>query len=146
VNPVRFNREFNGKRVTMATGMMITAAAGPASNLVFGFFCAILLKVAMVAGIVNESILMILLYLVMVNYGLAIFNMIPIPPLDGSKVLAGLLPRHIARYFDYLEANTLVSFIILIALLRTGVLGKVMGPVFQGMLRTTSALLELPFF
>jgi Zn-dependent protease len=146
VNPVRFVKRFNGARVSMATGMMITAAAGPLSNLVFGFLSGVLLKLALLAGIESEPVLMILAYLMMVNYGLGIFNMIPLPPLDGSKVLAGVLPRDIAKYFDYLEHNTFVSFIILIALLRTGVLGKVMGPVFGWLLKGTSAILDLPFF
>ena len=145
VNPIRFTRRFNGRRVTMRTGMMITAAAGPASNLVFGFLSAVLLKVVMLAGITTEPVLMILVYLVMVNYGLAIFNMIPLPPLDGSKVLAGVLPRNLQRYFDYLESNTFVSFIVLIALLNTGVLGYIIGPVIRWLLRFTDSIVDLPF-
>ena len=145
VNPIRFTRRFNGRRVTMRTGMMITAAAGPASNLVFGFLSAVLLKVVMLAGVTTEPVLMILVYLVMVNYGLAIFNMIPLPPLDGSKVLAGVLPRNLQRYFDYLESNTFVSFIVLIALLNTGVLGYIIGPVIRWLLRFTDSIVDLPF-
>jgi len=146
VNPVRFVRRFGGRRVTMTTGMMITAAAGPASNLVFGFVSAVVLKLCVVVGFVSGPIMVILARLLIINYALAVFNMVPLPPLDGSKVLAGFLPREFARWFDYLEANTFVSFIILIALLRTGVLGMVMGPVIGGLLSGTDALLSLGLF
>lgn len=146
VNPVRFTRRFNGQRVTMSTGMMITAAAGPGSNLIFGFLSAIVLKLMLAMGFTSEPTLMIMLRLVVINYALAIFNMLPLPPLDGSKVLGGFLPRSLTRYFDYLESNTFVAFIILIALLRTGVLHKVMGPVINGLLAGTDAVLGLGFF
>jgi len=146
VNPVRFVRRFNGRRVTMSTGMMITAAAGPGSNLVFGFISAIILKVVLAMGFMSEPTLMILLRLIVINYALAIFNMLPLPPLDGSKVLGGILPRELSRHLEYLESNTFVAFIILIALLRTGVLGKVMGPVIGWLLTGTDVVLGLGFF
>ncbi len=144
VNPVRFNRRFNGRRVTMSTGMMITAAAGPLSNLGFGFLAAGALKLALVLGIESEATLVILARLLMVNYGLAIFNLIPLPPLDGSKVLAGFLPRKAQGWFDYLEGNTFVSFILLIALLKTGILGKIMWPVLDVLFSVTDAIFNLP--
>jgi len=141
VNPMRFSRRFKGRRVTMATGMMITAAAGPASNLVFGFLSAIALKLVLMAGVTSQPVVSILQTLVGINYVLAVFNMLPLPPLDGSRVLARFVPRNWSRYFDYLESNTLVSFIILIALLRTGVLGKVMFPAVRGLLWVTFEIL-----
>jgi Zn-dependent protease len=146
VNPMRFTRRFNGQRVTMSTGMMITAAAGPGSNLVFGFVSAIALKLMLAMGFMSEPTLMILLRLIVINYALAIFNMLPMPPLDGSKVLGGILPRSLSRHLEYLESNTFVAFIILIALLRTGVLHKVMWPVIGWLLSGTDAVLGLGFF
>lgn len=143
VNPVRFTRQFQGKRVTMATGMMITAAAGPGSNLIFGFISALLLKVTVTMGITDGPIFTLLLRLLQINYILAIFNLLPLPPLDGSKVLGGILPRSITKHLDYLESNTFVAFIILIALLQTGVLSMVMGPVFRWLVSGTLSIVGL---
>jgi len=146
VNPVRFTRRFGGRRVTMGTGMMITSAAGPLSNLLFGFLCAVVFKLVIMAGLSSEGTITIILRLIVINYALAVFNLVPIPPLDGSKVLAGILPRELGKYLDYLEANTFFSFILLIVLLRLGVLSKVMGPVIEWLLRGTDAVLGLGFF
>lgn len=143
VNPVRFIRRFNGRRVTMSTGMMITAAAGPLSNLAFGFLAFGAFRLLVAADVHSEVTLTMLQYLVGINYILAVFNLVPLPPLDGSKVLAGFLPRRVQGWFDYLEANTFVSFILLIALLRTGVLGHVMGPIRTFLLTATNAFYDL---
>lgn len=146
VNPVRFTRRFNGRRVTMRTGMMITAAAGPVSNLVFGFLSAVLLKVLFIMEVDFEPLLMLIFRILTINYVLAVFNFIPLPPLDGSKVLAGFLPNHIAQKFDALERNPFVALVILMALLGTGILGKVIGPVINWMLMATDALIGLGIF
>jgi Zn-dependent protease len=90
VNPTRFRRDVNMKR-----GMMLTSAAGPFSNLVLAFLC-----MALYVGFsrFQPGILAIkgvdeLLSLgAQINVSLAIFNMLPIPPLDGSRVVEGLVP------------------------------------------------------
>jgi Zn-dependent protease len=68
---------------------------------------------------------MILLYGVQINVVLAIFNLLPVPPLDGSGILAGLLPRRQAYEFEKLQPY---GFIILILLIFTGVLNYVIMP------------------
>jgi Zn-dependent protease len=62
---------------------------------------------------------------VVVNVGLAIFNLFPLPPLDGSKILAGLLPRDLAIRMDKVEPY---GFIILLPLIYFGVVNQVIGP------------------
>jgi Zn-dependent protease len=91
VNPTRFRRG-----VGMSTGMVITAAAGPISNLVLAFLAAV--AYGLVARFspgsltTTMSLVSLLLMLIVINVSLAIFNMIPIPPLDGSRVVDGLIP------------------------------------------------------
>jgi Zn-dependent protease len=91
VNPARFRR---GMR--MSTGMMITAAAGPLANVVLAVLCTVafglLLRFAPGAAMPGSGSRELLLIGIRLNTALAIFNMIPIPPLDGSRVVDGLMP------------------------------------------------------
>lgn len=90
-------------------GMAITALAGPASNFVLAYLSCILLSgysaVLAVRGesAVSESITLFLSLLILLNIGLGIFNLIPFPPLDGSKVVAMFLPDRAYYRWMYLE-------------------------------------------
>jgi Zn-dependent protease len=94
VNPMRFRRTVN-----MKTGMMLTAAAGPFSNVVLAVLSAV--AFGLFARFVPESLsagsglglATLLTTMIVINVTLAIFNMIPIPPLDGSRVVDGLVPH-----------------------------------------------------
>ena len=99
---------------------MLIAAAGPASNLVLAGVAAVLIRIAG-AGQVGA----VLETAIFVNVLLAVFNMIPIPPLDGGNVLAGLLTGPMADAFDRLRP---FGFIILYALMLTGMLTTLVSP------------------
>ncbi len=100
--------------------MIKVAAAGPISNIATMIVSFILLAVLIKsfgnihAGSSLEPIVMMLMYSVLINAILAVFNMIPVPPLDGSKVLMGFLPPKYARKIAKLEG---MGFIILLILL-----------------------------
>jgi Zn-dependent protease len=91
VNPARFRRDVN-----MTTGMMITAIAGPLSNLLLAIASAVsyglTLRWAPNTLEANPGLHHFLLFAVGINVALAVFNMLPVPPLDGSRVVEGLLP------------------------------------------------------
>jgi Zn-dependent protease len=107
--PVNINRFKNVK-----LGYALTALAGPMSNVLMATVAMIVMKVCMLfAGtwVVSE----ILSYVVFLNLGLAIFNLIPLPPLDGSKVLAIVLTNR--AYGRYLEATEPYSMYFLFGVL-----------------------------
>jgi Zn-dependent protease len=112
VNPLRFRRD-----VPMRTGMMITAAAGPLSNLCLAILCAVgyglLLRFAVPPSGVDELLIIAL----RLNLALFIFNFIPVPPLDGSRIVDGLLPYRLRAQWEQLQQY---SWILLLAVIFLG--------------------------
>ena len=100
---------------------MLVAAAGPASNILLAVCGAILLRILSMPSFGSSP----LLQFVEINIMLAVFNLVPIPPLDGGNVLAGLLPPRAAAVFDNLRP---FGFIILYALMFTGTLSAMIMP------------------
>lgn len=102
-NPARFDRKF-----TMRTGAMLVALAGPASNFLFAIVCTVLYAMAFRFGYVQQlgpPGRALIETLIQVNVGLGVFNLLPVAPLDGSKVLSGLLPEKQSRAYDDLMAR-----------------------------------------
>ncbi len=110
---------------------VLVAAAGPASNLAIAVMAAGLLAVlpagamASAAGTMGEPLLVLVARLLVINVYLAVFNMLPIPPLDGGNVLSGLLPSALAYRFDGFMRP--YGFILLYALMFTGAFGTLVG-------------------
>jgi Zn-dependent protease len=106
----------------------LVAAAGPASNLVLAFVAAALLSLVFgsrgVPGL--DSVEGVLTWVVLLNVLLAVFNMVPVPPLDGGNVLAGFVPEPVAKLIDAMRPW---GFLILFGLLYTGVLWWLIEPV-----------------
>lgn len=108
---------------------MLIAAAGPASNVVLAVIASVLLHVLPVSGDLQTTLftpLAVFLYrMVGLNILLAIFNMIPVPPLDGGNVLAGVLRGPVAEGYDRLRPY---GFLILYALMLSGMLARIIFP------------------
>jgi Zn-dependent protease len=110
--------------------VILIALAGPASNILLAIVIAILWRLLAFVPPVDQSIgqpiAMFLVIGIYSNLGLAIFNLLPIPPLDGGKVLSNLLPLESGMAFDQFTGN--YGFIILYALLLTGILTRIVSP------------------
>jgi len=78
-----------------------------------------------------EGLVLVLFYFVFVNTYLAVFNLIPVPPLDGSGVLSGLSHR-VAAFYDTLRPYSFfIGLFIIVALIRLGILEGIVGPIFN---------------
>jgi Zn-dependent protease len=107
---------------------MLVAAAGPASNIALAAIAAVLFRLTPTAGLGDSPYLSLqeVLYQVgAINIFLAVFNLIPVPPLDGGNVLAGLLPAEGAAMLDRFRP---FGFIALYALMFTGILSELIVP------------------
>ncbi len=116
--PVDFHNLDNPKKDMVWVGI-----AGPTANVTFAIFLSFILKLSVGA---SPLFLAILTSGILINLVLAIFNMLPIPPLDGSRVVMGILPIDLARRYAKLEPY---GFIIIFGLLYLGVIRSVIWPV-----------------
>ncbi len=118
INPVNFRNRKNGMR--------LVSLAGVTANMILSVIFALLLKLTMNMNMYYISL--IFLYGIQLNIGYAVFNLIPIPPLDGSKLLATFLP---GKYEYYMYKYERYIYIILIALIYTGVISDIMYPIIN---------------
>ena len=118
INPMNFS---NPRRDDI-----LVSLAGPASNLITAFVFTILLVLMVKLNLpMSEGLLVVFQLIIVYNINFAIFNMLPIPPLDGSHILRNLLPYELARQYEMLERY---SFIFLIIILATPILSYVFVP------------------
>ena len=120
--PVMINaRNFRNWR----QGELLVAVAGPVANLIVAFISLLAMAVLFKLGMFSEGVRLVLSMMVLFNINFAIFNMLPLPPLDGSKILMVLLPGRLAYKLMSLERY---SFIILIFLMMTPFLTMILIP------------------
>lgn len=131
------------------TDVAITAFAGPLSNLVVAF--AAMLLMFIIAEIFRYFVFIVyitafLYYIAIININLAVFNLVPIPPLDGSKILAALLPNNV--YYKLMQYERYLS-IILMVLLYTGILSgplsTVSDAIYSGFFSVLNAIFSIFF-
>ena len=131
------------------TDVAITAFAGPLSNLVVAF--AAMLLMFIFAAIFRQFVFIVyitafLYYIAIININLAVFDLVPIPPLDGSKILAALLPNNV--YYKLMQYERYLS-IILMVLLYTGILSgplsTVSDAIYSGFFSVLNAIFSIFF-
>lgn len=115
--PVNFNNLRNPK-----SGMALVSVVGPLSN----FALALLFVIPLKFGIASSVAEPILLQAIFINLVLGVFNLLPIPPLDGSKIVASFLPDHLMHKLLEFERW---GFILVLVFLYTGILSYILNPV-----------------
>ncbi|PWM43101.1 MAG: site-2 protease family protein [Clostridiales bacterium] len=121
-NPVMINSR-NYKKPRLGTA--VTAAAGPVSNLLTSFifsflYILIYFKLGLnVSGIFWQNFANLFMYIILINISFAIFNLIPFPPLDGSKIVGEILPLKYRYKYYALERYSMIFFFALIIFLRS---------------------------
>jgi Zn-dependent protease len=108
--------------------MIWVAGAGPAANLVMAILWSLALKLQLVMGVDERFFLEMARAGVFVNIGLMALNLLPVPPLDGGRMLAGVLPTRLAWGYARLEPYGLL---IVFGLLATGLLGMFLLPFYR---------------
>ncbi len=122
INPYNF-RDYR-------SGMLWVSFAGPLANFILALVALFLLYIPAMAGFLWTPYLQFMRTLAVFNVLLGVFNLIPIPPLDGSKILTSLAPDNIASFFRRIEPYAPV---ILMVLIFSGAIGQIIVPLFQYM-------------
>lgn len=112
--------------------MIWVSLAGPLSNILLAIIASFLMWFLriypLLPAIISVNIHEILRMVLIINVVLPVFNLFPIPPLDGSKVLMGVLPHDIAYKYSQIEPY---GFIIIIMLLSSGLFSRILGPIIN---------------
>ena len=129
INPRNFNR-----KISMSAGEALVSFAGPLMNFILAIVFTVIMYV--IAKFVPESfnatikdVIILLVYMtIKINIGLGIFNLIPLPPLDGSKILNHFLPY---KAKEWVERYSYIFYIIFMALWITGIMSSIISPIIN---------------
>lgn len=137
VNP----RNFKNPKV----GMALTALAGPGANLLMAIVFLLLKNIILLFPTSNPIVLALAYFFIFaasINIGLAVFNLLPIPPLDGSRILQLIIPSK--YYFKFLQYERYVVIVVFVLLL-TGILSRPLGYLQSLLYNGLDFLVSLPF-
>jgi len=106
VNPYNFKNQ--------KWGETLVAAAGPASNLAIALVFGLMIRFNAELSFLPPSFFKVAASLVLINLLLTVFNLVPVPPLDGSKIFFGLLPNSFFGVRQWIEEHTIIVFLIFV--------------------------------
>ena len=134
INPSRFKRN-----ISMNKAEAIVAFAGPLMNFIIAIITSIIMalmfKFNWFSNVQSKAYWLIVIFfleLVLINIGLGVFNLIPLPPLDGSKILSNFLPYNARSWF---ERNSQIFYIVFVIIWITGIAGLIISPAIRGITR-----------
>lgn len=133
--PVHVNPRNYSRKMSMEKGEAIVSVAGPLMNFILAIvfaliYCAIykFAGISFMASKTGEIILMLIASTISINIGLGVFNLIPLPPLDGSKIIMPFLPYKAKSWFINNES---IFYIIFVVIWITGIAGMIITPVIN---------------
>lgn len=133
--PVHVNQRNYNRDITVEKADAIVSIAGPAINIILAIiFTIIYFAIYKIYGTtiylskIGSIVMQMLIYTITINIGLGIFNLIPLPPLDGSKVIKPFLPYNAKNWF---EDNERLFYIIFVVLWVTGIAGTIISPIIK---------------
>lgn len=133
--PVHVNPSNYTRKISMEKGEAIVSLAGPLTNIVLAFIFALiygaLVKFASVflLSTVGNIVQLILISTISINIGLGIFNLIPLPPLDGSKIILPFLPYNTKQWF---RNNEQIFYVLFVVMWITNIAGVIISPAISG--------------
>ena len=140
------SRNFN-RNIKMSVAEAIVAAAGPLMNFILAIIFTIIhtaiwkFAPSFVLTQVGSIVMILLSACVSINVGLGVFNLIPLPPLDGSKIIAGFLPSNVRNWFERYYS---IFYIIFVIIWVTGIAGDIISPlislVYKGILKLVAMI------
>ena len=142
--PVHVNPRNYTRKISMEKGEALVSAAGPIMNILLAIIFTLIYfavkkyaSVAFVSSTVGGIILLLIVSIISTNIGLGVFNLIPLPPLDGSKIIMPFLPYKAKEFF---VNNEQIFSLIFVVLWVTGIAGIIITPVINWV---TSGILSL---
>ena len=147
--PVHVNPRNYTRKMSMEKGEAIVSLAGPLMNFILALiftliYCAIykFVGISFIASNIGGIIMTLIISTISINIGLGVFNLIPLPPLDGSKIIMPFLPYKAKEFF---VNNEQIFYIVFILIWITGVAGTIITPVISGISKGILSLGTLIF-
>ncbi len=130
--PVHVNPSNYTRKISMEKGEAIVSAAGPVTNIILAFVFGIIYFViekfagaAFLSSTIGIIIMQMIVSTIVTNVGLGVFNLIPLPPLDGSKIIMPFLPYKAKQWFIN---NEQIFYIVFVVIWVTGIAGRIISP------------------
>lgn len=144
VNPTNYTR-----RISMEKGEAIVSIAGPLMNIILAFIFAIIYAAIykfagaeFLESTVGYIITLLIASTISINIGLGVFNLIPLPPLDGSKIIMPFLPYNAKQWF---RNNEYIFYIIFVVIWITGIASSIISPAITGITNGIMSLVGMIF-
>ena len=144
VNPTNYTR-----RISMEKGEAIVSLAGPLMNIILAFifaiiYCAIykFAGLAFINSTEGNIVMLLIASTISINIGLGVFNLIPLPPLDGSKIIMPFLPYNAKQWF---RNNEYIFYIVFVVIWITGIAGYIISPAISWINNGIMSLVQMMF-
>lgn len=118
---------------TKRWGPAIVALAGPGANIVLMIIFSLVLRLGLVGGWLNLAAVSLISFIVLINLALAIFNLLPVPPLDGSKIILAIFSPYSARRLEnwFYRYQFILFIVLLFIILNTSFLDRLITSLFR---------------